>query len=69
MIWTRIGEGSKIIFTGDPMQSDLKNKSVDFPDLIRKLQHIEEIGTTIFTDQEIVRHPIIAKILNAIREN
>jgi len=30
MIWTRIGEGSKIIFTGDPMQSDLKNKSVDY---------------------------------------
>lgn len=72
---TRI-EGSKYIISGDPEQCDLPTlrngkKQIDgLTVAFKKLEDIEEIGKVIFTDEdEIVRDPIIRKILNAWKDN
>lgn len=70
-ILTRIGESSKYILSGDPEQSDandVKNKrKIDgLTAAFNKLKNVDEVGKVIFTeDDEIVRNPIIRKIINA----
>ena len=71
---TRIGT-SCYVLSGDPTQSDLpllKNGKHQIDGLsvaLEKLENIDDIGKIIFTDEdEIVRHPIIRKILNAWKE-
>lgn len=66
MLLTRIGEGSKIIVTGDLTQTDRRTKAKSgLEDFLQRLEYsgIEGIDTVRFTDNDIVRHPIISKIL------
>lgn len=63
---TRIGENSKYIISGDLQQQDLKLKGGDKNGLlfsIERLGNIPEIGIFEFSDADIVRNPVISKIL------
>lgn len=66
MLLTRIGFNSKFLISGDLEQSDLfKDKSFSgLFDAKYRLQDIPELGFFEFTDEDIVRNPIIKKILN-----
>ena len=63
---TRIGSNSKFILSGDLDQSDRYQNvyQTGLYDAIQKHKNIPEIGIIEFTDAEIVRNPIISKILN-----
>lgn len=62
---TRFGENSKIIITGDPNQSDLKGP-VALVEIVSKLQAVPGIGIIEFSNANIVRHPLVATILEKL---
>lgn len=66
MLLTRIGENSQIIVTGDLSQTDRKVRAKSgLEDFLDRLEYsgIDGVDTIRFTDNDIVRHPIISKIL------
>ena len=66
MFLTRIGENSKIVVNGDPSQIDLPNKSMSGLDRSKKLlSHLDEISTIDFDHSDVVRHPLVSKIVKA----
>lgn len=69
MFLTRIGFGSKVIITGDLTQKDLPKDTVSGLDVaIRVLSQIEEIGFVRLTSRDVVRHPLVQKIVQAYDE-
>ncbi len=70
MFLTRIGENSKIVVNGDPSQIDLPNKNVSGLDRSKKiLSNINEIAIVDFDDTDVVRHPLVSKIVKAYNNN
>jgi phosphate starvation-inducible protein PhoH and related proteins len=66
MFLTRIGENSKIVVNGDPTQIDLPNKSTSGLDRSKKLlSHLNEISVVDFDHSDVVRHPLVSKIVKA----
>ena len=66
MFLTRIGENSKIVINGDPSQIDLPNKSLSGLTRSKKLLgHLKEISIVDFDHKDVVRHPLVAKIVKA----
>ena len=66
MFLTRIGENSKIVINGDPSQIDLPNKSLSGLSRSKKLLgHLKEISTIDFNHKDVVRHPLVSKIVKA----
>jgi len=66
MFLTRIGENSKIVINGDPSQIDLPNKNMSGLDSSKKLlSHLEEISVIDFDHSDVVRHPLVSKIVKA----
>lgn len=66
MFLTRIGFNSKAVITGDPSQIDLpRNVRSGLKHAIEVLKGIEEIGFTFFEASDVVRHPVVAAIVNA----
>ena len=66
MFLTRIGENSKIVINGDPSQIDLPNKSLSGLDRAKKLLgHLKEISVVDFDHTDVVRHPLVSKIVKA----
>ncbi len=66
MFLTRIGENSKIIVNGDPSQIDLPNKNMSGLDRSKKLlSHLNEISVINFDHSDVVRHPLVSKIVKA----
>ena len=63
---TRIGENCKMIVNGDPSQSDLNTRDVALVEVIEKLHSIPGIGVLKFKDEDIVRNPIISKIIEKL---
>ncbi len=66
MFLTRIGENSKLVVNGDPSQIDLINKSQS--GLIKSqeiLKNLKEIKIIEFDDKDVVRHPLVSKIIRA----
>ena len=66
MFLTRIGENSKLVVNGDPSQVDLINKS--HSGLIKSrniLKDLEEIRIIEFDHNDVVRHPLVSKIIRA----
>jgi phosphate starvation-inducible PhoH-like protein len=64
MLLTRIGQNSKMVLTGDVSQSDLsRHLQGGFYEMMNNLNNVEAIGISTLTDSDIVRNPIIAKIL------
>ncbi len=70
MFLTRIGFGSKVIITGDKTQKDLSPDTVSGLDTAeRVLRGIEEIAFVNLTSQDVVRHPLVMKIVRAYEEH
>ena len=66
MFLTRIGEGSRTIITGDITQIDLPNrKNCGLINVISILKDIEEIDFIFLREQDVVRHPLVRKIVRA----
>ena len=62
---TRFGEGSKLILTGDPKQTDLYS-DVALVEVMEKLQTLKGVGAVMFKRNAIVRHPLISDILDRL---
>ena len=66
MFLTRIGYGTKTVVTGDPTQNDLhKNQKSGLHDAQHVLHGVPGIAFTRFTSVDVVRHPLVQKIVNA----
>ena len=66
MFLTRIGENTKIVINGDPSQIDLPNKNLSGLNRSKKLLgHLKEISVVDFDHSDVVRHPLISKIVKA----
>ncbi len=66
MFLTRLGENSKIVINGDPTQIDLPNKTLSGLDRAKKLLgHLDEISVIDFDHSDVVRHPLVSKIVKA----
>lgn len=66
MFLTRIGFGSKAVITGDITQTDLpKNTHSGLRHVIEVLKDVDEISFTFFQAQDVVRHPLVQKIVQA----
>lgn len=69
MFLTRIGFGSKVIITGDLTQKDLPKDVTSGLDVALKvLSEIDEIGIVKLTSQDVVRHPLVQRIVKAYDE-
>jgi phosphate starvation-inducible PhoH-like protein len=63
---TRLGDGSKLIITGDITQTDLPRKvKSGMVEALEILRDIDEIGILEFHEKDVVRHPLVRKIINA----
>src|SRR5436853_7724190 len=70
MFLTRMGNGSKIIVTGDVTQVDLpKQTRSGLSDAIHRLRDIDRIAVIYLTEQDIVRHPLVQQIVQAYEED
>ena len=70
MFLTRIGENSKIVVNGDPTQIDLPNKKMSGLERSKKiLSHLSEIAVIDFDHSDVVRHPLVSKIVKAYNNN
>ena len=70
MFLTRIGENSKIVVNGDPSQIDLPHKQASGLDRAKKLlSHLNEISVVDFDHSDVVRHPLVSKIVKAYSNN
>ena len=66
MFLTRIGFGSKVIVTGDQSQKDLPQGQTSGLDTALKiLKNIDDIGICMLTNKDVVRHPLVQKIVEA----
>ncbi len=66
MFLTRMGMNAKFIITGDPSQVDLpKNQQSGLKEAMRILSGVEEIGFVHLTEEDVVRHPVVRKIIIA----
>ncbi len=66
MFLTRLGEGSRMVITGDRTQVDLpRGVSSGLSDAERLLKHIPRISFNYFTSKDVVRHPLVAAIIEA----
>ena len=69
MFLTRIGFGSKVIVTGDLTQKDLPRDAVSGLDVALKvLSKVEDISFVNLTNKDVVRHPLVQKIVKAYEE-
>lgn len=72
MLLTRLGEGSKIVVTGDTRQADRRendNGLLDFKGLVEAYQHSKYVAGVEFTAKDIARHPAVAEVLKIYRED
>ncbi len=70
MFLTRLGHSSKMIVTGDDSQSDLDGKEPSgFVDAAQRLGGIEGISVVRLTSVDIVRHPLVQKVVEAYGPN
>jgi len=70
MFLTRIGENSKLVVNGDPSQIDLPNKNQS--GLVQSqniLKGIKEISIINFDHNDVIRHPLVTKIVEAYKKN
>jgi phosphate starvation-inducible PhoH-like protein len=66
MFLTRLGENSRMIVTGDPSQVDLPNgQPSGLAEAVRLLKGVEGIAQVEFTGQDVIRHELVARIVNA----
>jgi phosphate starvation-inducible PhoH-like protein len=69
MFLTRVGFGSKVMITGDMTQIDLPNKQYSgLRQAADILKHVEGIGFTFFTAKDVVRHPLVQRVIEAYEQ-
>ena len=69
MFLTRIGFGSKVVITGDATQKDLPAGTQSGLDVALKvLRKVEDIGICELTSSDVVRHPLVQKIVKAYED-
>ena len=69
MFLTRIGFGSKVVITGDATQKDLPSGMISGLDVATKVvKNIEDISICNLTSKDVVRHPLVQKIVKAYEE-
>ncbi|MFC3303017.1 PhoH family protein [Parvularcula lutaonensis] len=66
MLLTRLGWHSSMVITGDPEQTDLLPGVSGFAEIVDKLDEVDEVGVTRFKCGDIVRHPLVAKMVEKI---
>lgn len=70
MALTRLGFGSRMVITGDVTQIDLpKGKRSGLVEAHRILANVEEIGFITFVEQDVVRHTLVQKIIEAYKQD
>lgn len=70
MAMTRLGEDSHMVVTGDPSQSDLPGgRAEGLNEALAILEGVEGVGVTRFSDRDVVRHPLVARIVAAYSRN
>jgi phosphate starvation-inducible protein PhoH and related proteins len=66
MFLTRIGEASRMVVTGDPTQVDLpEGARSGLAEALSILEGVDGIGTVRFTEKDVVRHELVARIVHA----
>jgi phosphate starvation-inducible PhoH-like protein len=66
MFLTRLGEGSRMVVTGDPTQVDLPPASRSgLADALEALRGVEDVAIVRFTQKDVVRHELVARIVGA----
>ncbi len=65
MFLTRLGEDSRMVVTGDPSQSDLPEGPEGLGEALRYLENVEGVGITRFSRADVVRHPLVSRIVDA----
>nr|WP_296958873.1 PhoH family protein [uncultured Mediterraneibacter sp.] len=69
MFLTRIGFGSKVVITGDSSQKDLPTGSISGLDVaVKVVKDLEDISICTLTSKDVVRHPLVQKIVKAYEE-
>jgi phosphate starvation-inducible PhoH-like protein len=71
MLLTRLGEGSKVVVTGDTRQADRKendNGLLDFQRLVADYSSCKYVAGVEFAGRDIQRHPAVAEILKIYKE-
>lgn len=70
MFLTRLGHGSKMIVTGDTSQTDLPDKTQSgLVDAVRRLKNVPGISFVTLAQEDIVRHNLVQRIVDAYGEN
>ena len=70
MFLTRLGEGSRAIITGDITQTDLPfGKKSGLKEAVSILKNIEGISITMLSHKDVVRHPLVQKIIVAYEKH
>lgn len=70
MFLTRMGNGSKIIVTGDITQIDLPRETRSgLIDAIHRLDHVEGVAVVYLNENDIVRHPLVQRIVRAYEDD
>jgi phosphate starvation-inducible protein PhoH and related proteins len=66
MVVTRLGEGARMVITGDPSQVDLVNpRDSGLAHAVGILEGVKGIGVARFTSEDVVRHPLVERIVRA----
>lgn len=66
MVLTRLGEGARMVVTGDPSQIDLVNaRDSGLAHAVSLLEGVKGIGVTRFAAEDVVRHPLVERIVRA----
>lgn len=66
MFLTRIGFGSRAVVTGDVTQTDLpRGQESGLRHVVRVLENVEEVAFVYFNSQDVVRHPLVKRIVDA----
>jgi phosphate starvation-inducible protein PhoH and related proteins len=66
MFLTRLGENSRMVVTGDPSQVDLPpGQTSGLAEAVRLLKDVEGIGHAAFTHEDVIRHELVARIVEA----
>jgi phosphate starvation-inducible PhoH-like protein len=67
MFLTRFGQNSRMVICGDPKQIDIPggDRMSGLADAVTKLENVEGIAVSRFTSADVVRHPIVGRIVEA----
>jgi phosphate starvation-inducible PhoH-like protein len=69
MFLTRLGEDARMVVTGDPSQSDLPGgRPEGLNEALATLANVEGVATAHFSDKDVVRHPLVTRIVRAYQD-